>query len=137
MDDVADDDLIDRGLVSAIAVALDLGRGLDHLRQGLCGDGALLVLDESQHAGDEHHGADDERGGEVALGAGGEDPVGQDRDDGDEDEDVGEGVREGRKEANRLRALGRLGDGVRAVELAGGADLVRREAFFGAVYLAE
>ena len=115
MDDVADDDLVDRGLVAAVAVALDFGGGLDHLGEGLCGDGALLVLDEAQHAGDEYHRSDDQWGGEVALGAGGEDPVCQDRDDGDEDEDVGEGVREGRKESDRQRTLGRLGDGVRAV----------------------
>ena len=127
MDDVADDDLVDGGLVAAVTVALDLGGGLDHLGQSLGRHGALLVLDKAQDAGDDHHRADDERRREVALGARGKDPVREDRDRGDEDEDVGEGIGECGQESQGQGLLGRLGDGVGAVKLAGALDLVGGE----------
>lgn len=137
VDDVADDDLVDRGLVAAVAVALDLGGGLDHLGQGLGRHGALLVLDKAQDAGDEHHRADDQRRREVALASRGKDPVREDRDHGDEDEDVGEGVGERRQEAQGQGFLGRLGDGIGAVELAGAFDLVGGKTLLAAAELHE
>ncbi len=137
MDDIADDDLVDGGLVAAVSVALDLGGGFDHLGQGLGGHRALLVLDKAQHSRDEHHDADDQRRGEVALGTRRKDPVREDRDERDEDEDVGEGVGEGREEAKRQRTMGGARHGVRAVELARGLDLVGGEALLAGAELAE
>ena len=95
MDHVAHDDLVQGDGVAAVAVSLHVSEGFDHLGQGLRGHGALLVLDKAQHAGNQHHDADDEGRGDIAAAGVGKDPVGEHGDKGDEYEDVGEGVCEG------------------------------------------
>ena len=137
VDHVAHDDLVQGDGVASVAVSLHVGEGLDHLGKGLRGHGALLVLDKAQHAGDQHHDADDEGRGDVAAAGVGKDPVSEHGDKGDEHEDVGEGVREGGQQAQRRRPLGRLRGGVGAPEGAGLVDLPRAQALLAGVELTE
>ncbi len=135
MDDVAYDDLVDGGLVAAVAVALDLGRRLDHLGQGLGRVRALLVLDKAQDARDQHHDADDDGSGKIALGRRDKNPVGENRDKGDKDQDVGEGIGKGRGHAKGQGLLGRLAHRVGTKELASGVHLVGVKALLTGVEL--
>ncbi len=99
MDDVAHDHFVDGNLLARGSLSAHRRRGGDHVEELFGGIAAASLLDVAKGAGEDHHGGDDDHGERIEVfrrvaheGEGGEEHVGDRRDDGQEEQDCRERV---------------------------------------------